>query len=168
MFKSSIFAALVVSLNFSGLAAAVTKASCVLNPTKGNKVEGLVTFTKVEGGVKISATVNNLTPGAHGFHVHEFGDCSSADGMSAGGHFNPAKKQHGAPDALERHAGDLGNLVADEHGVAKYERVDTVIELEGENTIIGRSIIVHANADDLKTQPTGNAGGRLACGVIEK
>lgn len=171
MFKSTLAAVLVLGLNFSGVSAAeaiTTKASCVLRPTKGNTVEGLVTFTKVDGGVKITATVNNLSPGAHGFHIHEFGDCSSPDGMSAGGHFNPTKKPHGAPDALERHAGDLGNLVADEHGTAKYERVDTVIELDGVDTIVGRSIIVHANPDDLHTQPTGNAGGRLACGVIEK
>ena len=173
MIQSSLSTALVLSLYFAGLSgveatATVTKASCVLRPTKGNQVEGLVTFTKVDGGVKITATVNNLAPGAHGFHIHEFGDCSSPDGMSAGGHFNPSKKPHGAPEGLERHAGDLGNLMADEHGIAKYERIDKVIELDGADTIVGRSVIVHANADDFHTQPTGNAGGRVACGVIEK
>lgn len=143
------------------------RASCVLHPTQGNKAEGIVTFTKVEGGVKIVAVVNNLTPGAHGFHIHEFGDCSAPDGSSAGGHFNPGKTQHGGPEALERHAGDLGNLVANSEGVAEYERIDKVIQLDGPDTIVGRSIVVHANADDFKTQPTGNAGGRIACGVIE-
>ncbi len=176
MYKKSLATALVLSFNLTGLLAVeapvaaekVTRASCVLNATKGNKVDGLVTFIQVDDGVKITATVNNLVPGSHGFHIHEFGDCSSPDGMSAGGHFNPGKKPHGGPDSLERHAGDLGNLVADEHGVAKYERVDKVITLEGPDTIIGRSIVVHANPDDHHTQPTGNAGGRVACGVIEK
>lgn len=143
------------------------RANCMLNPTKGNKTQGIVSFTKVEGGVKIVAEVHNLTPGSHGFHIHEFGDCSSPDGMSAGGHFNPKGSKHGAPDGLDRHAGDLGNLVADDQGVAHYERVDNVITLEGPDTIVGRSVVVHANADDFQTQPTGNAGGRVACGVIE-
>ncbi len=143
------------------------RANCVLHPTKGNKVEGIVSFTKVEGGVKIVAEVHNLTPGSHGFHIHEFGDCSSPDGMSAGGHFNPKGTKHGAPDGAERHAGDLGNLVADDEGVAHYERVDNVIQLDGPDTIVGRSVVVHSNADDFQTQPTGNAGGRVACGVIE-
>lgn len=173
--------AVTLTLNFSALTAAdaasatiespiMTKSakdSCILNPTKGNKVEGLVTFTKVEGGVKIVAIVNNLTPGSHGFHIHEFGDCSAPDGSSAGGHFNPKKTQHGSPEALERHVGDLGNLVADKFGVAHYERIDKLIQLDGPDTIIGRSVVVHDNADDFKTQPTGNAGGRVACGVIE-
>lgn len=146
---------------------AVTKAVALLSPTKGNKAQGTVTFTAVEGGVRIVAEVENLEPGKHGFHIHEYGDCSSGDGMSAGGHFNPTGKKHGAPDSFERHAGDLGNIVADEKGRAKYDRIDKDITLNGPNTIVGRSIIVHANEDDFKTQPTGNAGGRVACGVIE-
>lgn len=176
MIKKTLLSAFLITLNFSALSLAAeetavitksVKASCILNPTQGNKVQGVVTFTKVEGGVKIVAVVSNLTPGQHGFHIHEFGDCSAPDGSSAGGHFNPKNVQHGAPDALERHAGDLGNLVADDHGNAHYERIDKVIRLEGPDTIIGRSVVVHANADDFKTQPTGNAGGRQACGVIE-
>ena len=151
----------------SPLKAIATRASCILKPTKDNTAEGVVTFTKVEGGVKIVAIVNNLSPGPHGFHIHEFGDCSSPDGMSAGGHFNPKKTQHGAPDALERHAGDLGNIVADDNGIGHYERIDSIIQLNGPDTIIGRSIVIHANADDFKSQPAGNAGGRIACGVIE-
>lgn len=143
------------------------RAHCVLSPTKGNTAEGIVTFTEVEGGVKIVAEVHHLTPGAHGFHIHEFGDCSAPDGSSAGGHFNPGHKKHGGPDAQERHAGDLGNLIADASGVAHYERIDTMIQLEGPDRIVGRSLIVHAQPDDFETQPTGNAGGRIACGVIE-
>jgi len=143
------------------------KAVAVLHPTKDNRAMGYVTFTEVPGGVRIVADVESLQPGQHGFHIHEFGDCSAPDGSSAGGHFNPTKTQHGSPDTVDRHAGDLGNIVADVKGHAHYDRVDTVIKLDGPDTIIGRSVIVHANADDFKTQPTGNAGGRVACGVIE-
>lgn len=147
--------------------APVKKAVASLRPTQGNKAQGTVTFTAVDGGVLVVADVDNLEPGKHGFHIHEFGDCSSPDGASAGSHFNPGGKKHGGPDHAERHAGDLGNIVADEKGHAHYERVDKVIKLDGPDTIVGRSVIVHANEDDFKSQPTGNAGGRLACGVIE-
>ncbi len=116
--------------------------------------------------MKVVADVTGLTPGKHGFHVHEFGDCSSPDGNSAGGHFNPTHKQHGAPDAVERHEGDLGNVVADSSGKAHLEWKDKVMKLSGPDSIIGRSMIVHVQEDDLKTQPTGNSGGRVACGVI--
>lgn len=144
----------------------VTRAVCVLNPTKGNEVQGRIDFKKVDGGILITGEVSGLTPGKHGFHIHEFGDCSSSDGASAGGHFNPSNAKHGGPDHADRHAGDLGNLVANEMGIAQYSRVDTMIKLNGPDTIVGRSIIVHTGADDYVTQPTGNAGGRLACGVI--
>ncbi len=142
------------------------RAVAVLNPTKGNLVNGMVTFEAVEGGVRVVAKIDGLTPGKHGFHIHEFGDCSAPDAASAGGHFNPTHKQHGGPDSLERHVGDLGNVVADEKGHAEYERIDSVISLTGPDTIVGRSVVVHALADDYKTQPTGNSGGRVACGVI--
>ena len=145
---------------------AVTKGVAVLSPTKGSNVSGVVRFTKVEGGVMIVADVTGLTPGKHGFHIHEFGDCSAADATSAGGHFNPGHMEHGAPDASMRHAGDFGNLEADESGKAHYERVDTMISLKGADSIIGHGLIVHEKADDLKSQPTGNAGARVACGVI--
>jgi len=145
---------------------AVAKGVAVLSPTKGNNVSGVVTFTKVEGGVMITADVTGLTPGKHGFHIHEFGDCSAADATSAGGHFNPGHMEHGAPDTAARHAGDFGNLEADESGKAHYERVDTIISLTGAHSIIGHGVIVHEKADDLKSQPTGNAGARVACGVI--
>ncbi|RMH95460.1 MAG: superoxide dismutase family protein [Calditrichaeota bacterium] len=144
----------------------ITKAVAVLHPTEGNNVTGVVYFTQMENGVKIEAKVEGLTPGEHGFHIHEFGDCSSGDGKSAGGHFNPEGKSHGAPDAAERHVGDLGNLTADDAGVAKYERVDSHLSLNGPNSIIGRAVIIHEKADDLTSQPTGAAGSRLACGVI--
>ena len=143
-----------------------TKAIAVLHPTAGNNVTGSVTFTKSGDEVKVVADVNGLTPGKHGFHIHEFGDCSSSDGSSAGGHFNPTHKQHGAPDASDRHAGDLGNIEADASGKAHLEWSDKVMKFSGADAIVGHAMIVHEKVDDLKTQPTGNAGGRLACGVI--
>jgi Cu-Zn family superoxide dismutase len=144
----------------------IHKAVCVLHPTKGYNVTGLVTFTKVKNGVKIVADVEGLTPGKHGFHIHEYGDISASDGTSIGGHFNPTNKKHGSPDSQERHVGDLGNLTAGANGQAHYERIDKVISLNGPYSIIGRGIIVHAGEDDFVTQPTGNAGARVADGVI--
>lgn len=145
---------------------ASAKAVAVLHPTEGNTVSGTVTFTREGGSVKVQAHLSGLKPGNHGFHIHEFGDCSAKDGTSAGGHFNPASMPHGAPSDKQRHAGDLGNIVAGEDGTAHVEVTDSVLKLSGDGSIIGRGVIVHAAADDLKTQPTGNAGGRQACGVI--
>lgn len=142
------------------------KAIAVLHPTEGNKVGGTVTFTKEADGVRVVANLNGLTPGEHGFHVHETGDCSSADGSSAGGHFNPEDQPHGAPDSEARHTGDFGNITADEAGNATYDRIDKNATLSGKDSVIGRAVIVHAKADDLKSQPSGDAGSREACGVI--
>ena len=158
---------LVVAVAVSAAAAPpVTKALAVLSPLGGSGVSGTVTFAKVEGGVKVTARVTGLKEGAHGFHVHEFGDCSVADGTSAGGHFNPSASPHAGPHDAQRHTGDLGNIAAVADGVGVLEYVDSRAAFEGPNSILGRGVIVHVGADDLKTQPTGNAGGRLACGVI--
>ena len=145
---------------------AAKKFRCDLQPTAGNTVSGWVSFEPMADHVSVKAEVTGLSPGKHGLHVHEKGDCSSADGKSAGGHFNPAGMPHAGPDADQRHAGDLGNLAADESGVAVYDRMDTVIRLSGEDSILGRAVILHAGEDDLTTQPTGAAGARVACGVI--
>ncbi len=145
----------------------ITSATVNLVPTEGNSAQGKVIFTMVKKGVKVVADLDGLTPGLHGFHVHENGDCSAHDGASAGAHYNPTHKNHGCPDDAERHVGDLGNLSADHTGHAHYERIDKVISLNGPQSIIGKSIIVHDQADDCKTQPTGNSGKRIACGVIE-
>jgi superoxide dismutase, Cu-Zn family len=142
-------------------------AKSVLHPTKGNNVTGTVTFTTVEDGVRVIADVQGLTPGDHGFHIHEFGDCSAPDASSAGAHFNPTKKSHGSPENSNRHVGDLGNITADSSGRAHYDRVDHVIDLNGDDHIVGRSVVIHAQADDFVTQPSGNSGARVACGVIE-
>ncbi|MCC7474312.1 MAG: superoxide dismutase family protein [Pirellulales bacterium] len=146
---------------------AVTHAVAVVIPLGESKVKGKVTFTQVKGGVEIVAELTGLSPGDHGFHVHEFGDCSMADGKCAGGHFNPTGAPHAGPDSDQRHVGDLGNVTADAEGKALYKRVDKLITLSGPHSIIGRSVIVHAKLDDLTTQqPPGNAGDRIACGVI--
>ncbi len=143
-----------------------TKAIAVLHPASGSNVMGTVTFMKSGDEVKVVADVTGLTPGKHGFHIHEFGDCSDPKAASAGGHFNPAHHQHGAPDAGDRHAGDLGNIEADSSGKAHLEWTDKVMKLNGTDSIVGHAVIVHEKTDDLKTQPTGDAGGRIACGVI--
>lgn len=144
----------------------VSEAICVLHPTEGNEVTGTVTFTKSGNGVKVIADVEGLTPGKHGFHIHEYGDCSAPDGTSAGGHFNPEGVDHGGPEADARHVGDMGNLEAGNDGTAHLEYTDNMIRLTGEHGIIGRAIIVHAGEDDLTSQPTGAAGARVACGVV--
>jgi Cu-Zn family superoxide dismutase len=140
-----------------------TKAIAVLSSASGSKVTGKVTFTKSGDGVQVIAEVSGLTPGKHGFHVHEFGDCSAPDATSAGSHFNPTKDPHAGHDADKRHMGDLGNLEADASGTARLDLTDKKMKIDA---IVGKAVIVHEKADDLKTQPTGDAGGRVACGVI--
>jgi Cu-Zn family superoxide dismutase len=146
------------------------RATATLQPTKGNKTAGTVDFYQVGNKVRVVGTVNGLVPGReHGFHVHEAGDCSSGDGMSAKGHFNPHGKPHGHPQSGERHAGDLPSLRADASGSAKLDtELDIVTVTSGPASVVGRGLIVHADPDDYKTQPTGNAGARLACAVIQK
>jgi len=147
--------------------AAPLKAIAVLHPTEGNKVSGTVTFTEVADGVQVEAAIAGLTPGKHGFHIHEFGDCSAADASSAGAHFNPTNQPHAAPDAEARHVGDMGNIEADASGRAKLTYLDHDLSLaDSQRSIIGRSVVVHAKADDLKSQPAGDSGTRVACGVV--
>jgi superoxide dismutase, Cu-Zn family len=142
------------------------RAVAVIMPTKGNSVHGVVTFEEVAQGVHIVANLSGLAPGKHGFHIHEFGDINSDDGSSAGGHFNPLGLMHSMPMKENRHAGDMGNIEADERGNAHLEYVDPGMKLNSENSIIGHSVIVHQKEDDYKTQPTGNAGSRIGYGVI--
>jgi Cu-Zn family superoxide dismutase len=146
---------------------AVHQAVAVLHATAGQQCHGVVRFTQEGDSVKVVAELEGLTPSAkHAFHIHQYGDCSSADGMSAGGHYNPQGHQHGLPDAENRHAGDLGNVQADDQGKAHYEITVKNISIVGlQNPIIGRAVIVHAKPDD-GGQPVGNAGSRIGCGVI--
>ena len=143
-------------------------ATAQLQPTKGNKTFGEATFEQVGDKVRVVIFVQGLKPGQeHGLHIHEAGDCSSGDGMSAKGHFNPHGKPHGNPASAERHAGDLPSLNANKAGRANVQvDVDGITVTPGPASIIGRGLIVHADPDDYKTQPTGNAGARIACGVI--
>ena len=142
------------------------KAIAVVHGIGGHKVHGTVTFTVHDDSIEIAVNLRGLTPGEHAFHIHEFGDCSSKDGMAAGGHFNPEKHHHGGPDAEQRHVGDLGNITAGEDGKVNVTLKDKLVRLHGPHSIIGRSVIVHEKADDLKTDPAGNAGARIACGVV--
>ncbi|MEN6650523.1 superoxide dismutase family protein [Stenotrophomonas hibiscicola] len=147
-------------------------ATAELAPTQGNETKGSVTFKVVDGKVHVTGQISGLKPGSeHGFHIHEKGDCSAPDGMSAGGHFNPGKQDHGSVSADPHHGGDMPNIKADDKGVATIDGpVSSNVNIgKGDDfDIIGRGLIVHADADDYKTQPTGNAGARLACAVIQK
>jgi Cu-Zn family superoxide dismutase len=145
----------------------VKQLVAVVHPTTGNRCSGVIRFTEVDGEVFVYAEFTGLTPNQkHGMHIHEFGDGSKADATSAGGHFNPAGHPHGLMEKPDRHAGDLGNLEADADGKTIYRASFTNISMVGLNhPIIGRSVIVHAQPYD-GSQPTGNAGARIGCGII--
>ena len=143
-------------------------ATAELKPTTGNTAAGTVTFAQKGDKVTVTANMSGLSPGSHGFHIHEKGDCSSGDGMSAGGHFNPTGKPHGDPAAADHHTGDMPQLVADASGKAALTADLSPTTIGGANDIVGKAVVVHKDADDFKTQPTGNSGARVACGVIAK
>lgn len=151
---------------YSPLYQPVTRAVAVISPTTGNTATGVVTFTQEKDGLHIHAKISGLTPGDHGFHVHEFGNCACDDAVCTGDHFNPAHTKHGAPQDTERHVGDMGNITADAQGNAVYEYIDYHIKLNGPHSVIGRAVIIHANPDDFVSQPSGNAGARIGAGVI--
>jgi superoxide dismutase, Cu-Zn family len=138
-----------------------------LHPTSDSGVSGSIAIRPLgEGRMRVSGAVKGLTPGEHGFHIHEFGDCSAADASTAGAHFTGGKDTHGGPNQTERHAGDLGNILADESGTATIDIEAKALALTGMQSVAGRSLVVHSGKDDLKSQPSGNSGGRVACGVI--
>jgi len=147
-------------------------ATAELQPTQGSTVKGSIRFMVMDGRLHASGDISGLAPGsAHGFHIHEKGDCSAPDGSSAGGHFNPASAEHGSIDAAAHHGGDMPNIVADAQGNAHVDGPVSSNVNAGKGDafdIIGRGLIVHADPDDYKSQPTGNAGARLACAVISK
>ncbi len=161
--------ALVLAVGCKSMSLVKSSALAKLVPTSGSKVSGAVSFTQYGDKIMVEADISGLTPGAHGFHIHEKGDCRAADGMSAGGHFNPAGTAHGGPNGTPRHAGDLGNIVADAsgHAVHSVELTDVTLGADA-NSIVGRAVVVHAGADDLATQPSGGSGARIACGLIGK
>ena len=148
---------------------AVDGAQAVLMPTQGNTAGGELTLTPEAGGLRLSGRLNGLTAGAtHAFHIHETGDCSDPAAESAGPHFNPSGDPHGNRDAGPHHAGDMPNVVADATGGAQVDQLLADLELgsNGPRDVLGRALILHAQADDYTTQPSGNAGSRIACGVI--
>ena len=163
----------VVAAAFGGAGAAFAggpKAVAALTSKSGSNTKGNATFTAKAGKVTLKVKVTGLTPGEHAIHLHEKGDCSAPDGASAGGHWNPSAENHGKWGHAPFHHGDLGNLVADAKGKAELT-IETDLWTIGDgkpSDVVGRSVIVHATADDFTTQPTGNAGGRVACGVIQK
>jgi Cu-Zn family superoxide dismutase len=170
MIKLSIPLAVALLLGACAATPSGPSASAQLMATKGNAVTGDVRFSRQGNAVLVAGEVRGLTPNAeHGFHIHDKGDCSSGDGMSTGGHFNPLAKAHGAHDHSEHHAGDLVSLKADASGMARFSYTSTTITVgEGATDVIGRGLIVHRDPDDFKTQPTGNSGPRVACAVITK
>lgn len=139
------------------------KAVAVVNPIGESEVRGTVKFETSEDGVSVTAVLSGLEEGNHGFHIHQYGDCTAPDGTSAGGHFNPGGNEHNSPEAINRHMGDMGNIIANPNGEASLYYIDGAITID---QIIGRGIIVHAGEDDLSSQPSGAAGSRIACGVI--
>jgi Cu-Zn family superoxide dismutase len=146
-----------------------TTAAAKLAPTAGNQVTGSVTFTARGDRLVVSGQVSGLKPNAvHGLHIHEKGDCSSPDAMSAGDHFNPGSQPHGNPASSRHHAGDLPSLEADGNGTARISFQSMTLSLAGTSDVVGRAIVVHRDPDDYSSQPSGNSGPRLACGVIAK
>jgi Cu-Zn family superoxide dismutase len=142
-------------------------ASATLQPTTGQTARGTVHFTQqTDGTVEVQVDITGASPGVHGFHIHEKGDCGD-DAKAAGGHFNPSNMPHGAPDATSHHAGDFGNVTADASGTVKVSfTTHSVTVTEGPNSVVGHAVVLHGNPDDLTSQPAGNAGPRIACGVV--
>lgn len=140
-----------------------------LSSASGSLVSGKITLMPMGGGVHMTGMVGGLAPNSvHGFHVHEKGDCSAADASSAGGHFAPASNPHGKRGSGPHHAGDMDNITANAEGVASINKHLDDVTLGGgaANDIAKRAIVVHANADDYTSQPSGDAGARVACGLI--
>ena len=138
-------------------------------PNPQSPVEGLIHFSELRGITSVNGTVTGLKPNAlHGFHVHELGDCSKPDFSSAGGHFNPTGQPHGAHGSGAHHLGDMPQLMADAQGTAHVAFNSQTLRLRGPPSIIGKAVIVHRDPDDVNHQPVGNAGPRLACGVITR
>lgn len=169
MNRLSAVAAVTLLAGCHALSGGGPRASATLDPTKGNNASGLVNFQQVGDAVRVVGTVQGLNPGQqHGFHIHEAGDCSSGDGMSTKGHFNPQGTPHGDPLSGPHHAGDLPALRADSNGRANVDvTLGGMTVAPGPNSVVGRGLIVHAQPDDYRTQPTGNSGARVACGVIK-
>ncbi len=144
----------------------VKEAIALVFPVDQSHVNGTVVFTEVPTGIRVQAVIENLLPGKHGFHIHHYGDTYAHDAASVCAHFNPTHQLHGSPASDKRHVGDMGNITANENGIGRIDYVDTHLKLNGPQSIIGRSVIVHGSEDDFTTQPTGNAGKKIGVGII--
>jgi superoxide dismutase, Cu-Zn family len=143
-----------------------SRAIAQLTPASGSGTRGAVYFSQENEGVRVSGVIIGLSPGDHGIHIHETGDCSAPDASSAGAHFNPTGAPHGGPASNVRHVGDFGNITADSAGTARFSKTIPSLNVQGANSILGKALVVHEKADDLTSQPAGNSGARVACGVI--
>ncbi len=149
-------------------ASAGPQLTAMIEGRSGSALTGTATFTQSSGAVHIVVDVNNAPEGVHAVHLHEKGDCAAPDASSAGGHFNPTHMSHGSPDSPNHHAGDFGNMTVGNDGHGHLELDSTILTIApGEMSVSGHAVVVHANADDMTTQPTGNAGGRIGCGVVK-
>jgi superoxide dismutase, Cu-Zn family len=144
-------------------------AQALIEPRSGSKVTGKATFTDLaSGGTKVEVWVENATPGTHGIHLHEKGDCSAPDASSAGPHFNPAGNPHAGPMDAKHHNGDWGNITVGADGKGHLEETTDMLTVKaGPNSVVGKAVVFHEKADDLKSQPSGDAGGRFGCGVVK-
>ncbi|HEY6928689.1 MAG TPA: superoxide dismutase family protein [Thermoanaerobaculia bacterium] len=170
---AALVASCAVALALAGLttvrAADAPAAKATIESKSGSTVTGTATFTElVTGGTKVHVHIEHAPPGTHGLHIHEKGDCSDPEAKNAGGHFNPSGMPHAGPTEMKRHAGDLGNIEIKPDGTGDLTLTSDMITVKpGPNSVVGRAVVFHEKADDLTTQPTGNAGGRLGCGVIK-
>lgn len=146
-----------------------TKAGGTIEAKSGSGVHGSVTFEPSgDGRMKVTVSIEGATPGDHGVHIHETGDCSAPDASSAGGHFNPTQAEHGAPGAPQHHLGDLGNISVSAGGTGSMTITVKGLTIDDKKTgVVGRALIVHDRPDDMTTQPTGGAGNRIGCAVIK-
>lgn len=144
------------------------EATATIAPTSGNSVVGMAIFTQTGDEIMLTIEIQNASPGLHGVHIHENGDCSAPDGKSAGGHWNPTDVEHGKWGEGEFHLGDIGNITVGEDGTGSIELTTDLWEIGtgSDVDVVGKGIIVHADADDFVSQPSGNAGARIGCGVI--
>ena len=175
MFKTTFAAALVAAacLFASGCASnsPPPKASgepaafCQIAPAIPGGPSGRASFSELKGQLHVEIELEGLSPGLHGIHLHENGDCSNK-AAAAGGHFNPDGHRHGMAEAADSHAGDFGNIQAKDDGKARLVFDDPYLSLDGSHSVVGRSLVVHADADDMKSQPAGNSGTRIACGIV--
>ena len=167
--KAAVLAASIALLSgcaSMGLVSAKPDAVCVMAPLSGGKANGQVSFTQEAEDVLVVADFDNLSPGKHGIHIHQNGDCGGEAGAAAGAHFNPSNGSHGMPGVTSSHEGDLGNVVADASGHAHMALRDRFLRLAGADGILGRTVVLHFQGDDLVSQPAGDSGARISCGVI--